>query len=124
MTIQRAQGTVKKLEEAFIWGLNDEKACLLTDIAITTPYDYCNKNPDFSEQKVQKLGDNKKERKTNMKIMEFKEKYNDLINEIDNRISYNNARGSLGYSVDGEVLQKLIDCLKDEYPNEEFESEE
>lgn len=68
--------------------------------------------------------DNKKERKTNMKIMEFKEKYSDLINEIDNRISYNNARGSLGYSVDGELLEKLIDCLKDEYLTEEFESEE
>ncbi len=56
--------------------------------------------------------------------MEFKEKYNDLINEIDNRISYNNARGSLGYSVDGELLEKLIDCMKDEYLTEEFESEE
>lgn len=59
-----------------------------------------------------------------MKIMEFKEKYSDLINEIDNRISYNNARGSLGYSVDGELLEKLIDCMKDEYLTEEFESEE
>ncbi len=59
-----------------------------------------------------------------MKIMEFKEKYSDLINEIDNRISYNNARGSFGYSVDGELLEKLIDCMKDEYLNEEFESEE
>lgn len=59
-----------------------------------------------------------------MKIMEFKEKYNDLIIEIDNRISYNNARGSLGYSVDGELLEKLIDCLKDEYLTEEVESEE
>ena len=56
--------------------------------------------------------------------MEFKEKYNDLIIEIDNRISYNNARGSLGYSVDGELLEKLIDCLKDEYLTEEVESEE
>ena len=59
-----------------------------------------------------------------MKIMEFKEKYSDLINEIDERISYNNARGTLGYSVDGELLGKLIDCMKDEYLNEEFESEE
>ena len=59
-----------------------------------------------------------------MKIMEFKEKYNDLIIEIDNRISYNNARGSLGYSVDGELLEKLIDCLKDEYLTEEVKSEE
>ena len=59
-----------------------------------------------------------------MKIMEFKEKYNDLLIEIDNRISYNNARGSLGYSVDGELLEKLIDCLKDEYLTEEVESEE
>ena len=56
--------------------------------------------------------------------MEFKEKYNDLIIEIDDRISYNKARGSFGYSVDGELLEKLIDCLKDEYLNEEFESEE
>ena len=59
-----------------------------------------------------------------MTIMEFKEKYSDLINEIDNRISHNNARGSLGYSVDGELLEKLIDCMKDEYLTEEFESEE
>ena len=65
-----------------------------------------------------------RKREKNMKIMEFKEKYNDLIIEIDNRISYNNARGSLGYSVDGELLEKLIDCLKDEYLTEEVESEE
>ena len=56
--------------------------------------------------------------------MEFKEKNSDLINEIDERISYNNARGSFGYSVHGELLEKLIDCMKDEYLTEEFESEE
>ena len=78
----------------------------------------------FIKKRYKACDDNKKERKTNMKIMEFKEKYNDLINEIDNRISYNNARGSLGYSVDGELLEKLIDCLKDEYLTEEVESEE
>ncbi|HEM4162995.1 TPA: hypothetical protein U1393_001980 [Streptococcus suis] len=59
-----------------------------------------------------------------MKIMEFKEKYNDLINEVDERISYNNTRGSFGYSIDGELLEKLINCIKDEYLIEEVESEE
>lgn len=66
----------------------------------------------------------RKREKTNMKIMEFKEKYNDLINEIDNRISYNNVRGSFGYSVDGALLEKLINCMKDEYLTEEAENEE
>ncbi|EHJ56751.1 hypothetical protein HMPREF9318_01579 [Streptococcus urinalis FB127-CNA-2] len=59
-----------------------------------------------------------------MKIIEFKEKYNDLITEIDDRLAYNNMRGSYGYSVDGELLEKLIDVMKHEYLIEEAESEE
>ncbi|PIO79069.1 hypothetical protein [Streptococcus parauberis] len=66
----------------------------------------------------------RKREKTKMKIMEFKEKYNDLITKIDERISYNHARGSFGYSVDGALLEKLINCMKDEYLTEEAESEE
>ena len=45
------QGTVKKLEEAFLRGLSDEEACLYADISKPTLYDYCDKNPDFFDRK-------------------------------------------------------------------------
>lgn len=38
------QGTVKKLEEAFLRGLSDEEACLYADISKPTLYDYCDKS--------------------------------------------------------------------------------
>ncbi|WP_235480712.1 hypothetical protein [Streptococcus suis] len=45
------QGTVKKLEEAFLRGLSDEEACLYANISKPTLYDYCKKNPQFSDRK-------------------------------------------------------------------------
>ena len=45
------QGTVKKLEEAFLRGLSDEEACLYAGISKPTLYDYCDKNSDFLDRK-------------------------------------------------------------------------
>ncbi|MBS8115188.1 hypothetical protein F6P88_12710, partial [Streptococcus suis] len=45
------QGTIKKLEEAFLRGLSDEEACLYANISKPTLYDYCKKNPQFSDRK-------------------------------------------------------------------------
>ncbi|HEM4070830.1 TPA: hypothetical protein U1W01_001207 [Streptococcus suis] len=45
------QGTIKKLEEAFLRGLSDEEACLYVNISKPTLYDYCKKNPQFSDRK-------------------------------------------------------------------------
>ncbi|WP_024407935.1 hypothetical protein [Streptococcus suis] len=45
------QGTVKKLEEAFLRGLSDEEACLYANISKPTLYDYCKKNPQFTDRK-------------------------------------------------------------------------
>jgi len=42
---------LRKLEEAFIKGLNDREACLYADIWPSTLYDYCRANPKFSERK-------------------------------------------------------------------------
>lgn len=44
---------IEKLEEAFIRGLTDTEACLYSDIAPSTLYEYCEKNPGFSERKEQ-----------------------------------------------------------------------
>ena len=45
------QGTIKKLEEAFLRGLSDEEACLYANISKPTLYDYCKKDPRFSDRK-------------------------------------------------------------------------
>ncbi|MCK3922852.1 hypothetical protein HCC23_02740 [Streptococcus suis] len=45
------QGTVKKLEEAFLRGLSDEEACIYADISKPILYDYCDKNPGFLDRK-------------------------------------------------------------------------
>lgn len=42
---------VQKLEWAFARGLNDRLACIYADISTSTLYDYCKKNPEFSERK-------------------------------------------------------------------------
>jgi len=40
-----------KLEDAFSWGCTDLEACCNADISKDALYDYCNKNPKFSERK-------------------------------------------------------------------------
>ena len=42
---------VQKLEEAFIRGCTDSEACCYADIGMSTLYDYCAKNPKFSDKK-------------------------------------------------------------------------
>ncbi|MGM0175703.1 hypothetical protein [Enterococcus sp. DIV0800] len=42
---------LQKLEYAFSYGLTDKEACVLADIAPSTLYNYCEKNPAFSERK-------------------------------------------------------------------------
>ena len=42
---------LQKLEYAFMRGLSDVEACLYADIATTTLYNYCEKNPEFRERK-------------------------------------------------------------------------
>lgn len=42
---------VTKLEEAFSFGLTDEKACLLVGISKMTLYRFIEKNPSFSDRK-------------------------------------------------------------------------
>ena len=42
---------IKKLEDGFLKGFNDREACLYSDIAPSTLYEYCNANLDFSERK-------------------------------------------------------------------------
>ena len=43
--------TVKKLEEAFLEGMNDTQACLIADISRETFYNYCEKHPKFNDRK-------------------------------------------------------------------------
>lgn len=45
------EGTLRKLEEAFLLGCTDSEACLHADIGTSTLYDYCSKNKEFSERK-------------------------------------------------------------------------
>lgn len=42
---------LRKLEEAFLVGATDKEACLIADIGMSTLYDYCQANPDFSDRK-------------------------------------------------------------------------
>ncbi len=42
---------LRKLEEGFSYGYSDQEACLYADIWTSTLYDYCKRNPDFSERK-------------------------------------------------------------------------
>jgi len=45
------ESTVKKLEEAFLEGMNDSQACLIADISRNTFYNYCDDNPEFNDRK-------------------------------------------------------------------------
>jgi hypothetical protein len=42
---------VSKLEAAFLVGANDSEACVHADISRTALYDYCLKNPEFTDRK-------------------------------------------------------------------------
>ena len=42
---------VAKLEYGFMRGMNDTEACLYADISRSAFYDYCNKNPEFTDRK-------------------------------------------------------------------------
>lgn len=42
---------VQKLEEGFLRGLTDREACLYADVRLSTFYDYCRENEEFSERK-------------------------------------------------------------------------
>jgi len=42
---------IAKLEDAFSWGCTDLEACCFANISKDALYDYCNKNPKFSERK-------------------------------------------------------------------------
>lgn len=43
--------TIRKLEDAFSWGCTDSEACCFAGIGMSTLYDYCQANPDFSDKK-------------------------------------------------------------------------
>jgi hypothetical protein len=43
--------TIRKLEEAFLWGCTDAEACCHAGIGMSTLYDYCQANPVFSDKK-------------------------------------------------------------------------
>lgn len=45
------ESVLQKLETAFKAGATDTEACLMADISPATLYDYCQKNPHFSERK-------------------------------------------------------------------------
>lgn len=42
---------IGKLELLFAKGLSDREACLIANIHPSTLYDYCEKNPEFTERK-------------------------------------------------------------------------
>lgn len=42
---------VRELEKAFSWGCTDIEACCYADVRMRTFYDYCEKNPEFSQRK-------------------------------------------------------------------------
>ena len=42
---------IRKLEAAFLLGCRDQEACFAANIGMSTLYDYCQANPDFSERK-------------------------------------------------------------------------
>lgn len=43
--------TIRKLEDAFVWGCTDIEACSYADIAPSTLYKYQEEHPEFSERK-------------------------------------------------------------------------
>ncbi len=43
--------TIKKLLDAFSYSFTDEEACLYADISPKTLYTYCEKRPEFTQQK-------------------------------------------------------------------------
>lgn len=43
--------TVRLLEQAFAWGCCDVEACVFAGINKSTLYDYCTKNPGFTDRK-------------------------------------------------------------------------
>ncbi|MEE8208961.1 MAG: hypothetical protein V3T88_08440 [Nitrosomonadaceae bacterium] len=43
--------TIQKLEDAFTVGATDQEACCHADVSMSTLYDYCQKNPKFSDRK-------------------------------------------------------------------------
>ena len=43
--------SIIKLEMAFSNGASDKEACFIAGIGMSTLYDYCTANPDFSEKK-------------------------------------------------------------------------
>jgi hypothetical protein len=45
------ESTVAKLEQAFAYGCSDVEACIFAGINKSTLYDYCTKNPEFSDRK-------------------------------------------------------------------------
>ena len=45
------ESVVRILEEAFVDGLSDREACIFAGIGRQTLYDYCKKNPEFSDRK-------------------------------------------------------------------------
>jgi len=42
---------ISKLEQAFLIGATDKEACFVAGIGMSTLYDYCKANPEFSERK-------------------------------------------------------------------------
>lgn len=44
--------TLERLRQAFLRGCSDREAVAYAEIALSTLYEYQNKNPDFSEQKA------------------------------------------------------------------------
>ena len=49
--IKMTDEVIGKLEQAFAFGCSDLEACRFADINPSTLYDYCRKNPEFSEKK-------------------------------------------------------------------------
>lgn len=43
--------TIQILEGAYLIGATDQEACCHADISMSTLYDYCSKNPKFSDRK-------------------------------------------------------------------------
>jgi hypothetical protein len=43
--------TIQILEGAYLVGATDQEACCHADISMSTLYDYCSKNPAFSDRK-------------------------------------------------------------------------
>ncbi|HFI0631628.1 TPA: hypothetical protein ACGO4G_000156 [Streptococcus suis] len=46
-----------------------------------------------------------------MNIADFKEKYNKLIEQATDRVAYNDRRGGIGVTTDGELLRNLLKAL-------------